>query len=73
VPHLLARPLLDRLWTYRITGFPPPELDHLQFLCTVDGSKAEKDLGYRPAFTLRETIRSVLGEAPPRANLSVVS
>src|SRR5438132_633784 len=73
VPHLLARPLLDRLWMYRITGFPPPELDHLQFLCTVDGSNAEKDLGYRPAFTLRETIRSVLGETPARANLSVVT
>jgi UDP-glucose 4-epimerase len=72
VPHLLARPILDRLWTYRITGFPPPELDHLQFLCTVDGSKAEKDLGFRPSFTLRETIRSVLGEQPARANLSVV-
>jgi len=73
VPHLLARPLLDRLWAYRITGFPPPELDHLHFLCTVDGSKAEKELGFRPAFTLRETIRSVLGDAPPRPNLSVVA
>ena len=73
VPHLLARPLLDRLWVYRMTGFPPPELDHLQFLCTVDGSRAEKDLGYRPVFTLRETIRSVLGEVPARATLTAVS
>jgi len=73
VPHLLARPLLDRLWAYRITGFPPPELDHLQFLCTLDGSKAERELGFRPSFTLRETIRSVLGDAPPRPNLSVVA
>jgi UDP-glucose 4-epimerase len=71
---LIARPLLDRLWSYRMTGFPPPELDHLQFLCTVDGSKAATELGYRPAFTLRETIRSVLGEVPARPpNLSVVT
>jgi UDP-glucose 4-epimerase len=67
VPHLLARPLLDKLFQYRLAGFPPPELDHLQFLCTVDGSRAERDLGFRPAYTMRETIRGVLGEAPLRA------
>jgi UDP-glucose 4-epimerase len=66
VPHLIARALLDKLFQYRLAGFPPPELDHLQFLCTVDGSRAERDLGFRPAYTMRETIRSVLGEAPPR-------
>jgi hypothetical protein len=49
-----------------MAGFPPPELDHLQYLCTVDGSRAERELGFRPAYTMRETIRSVLGEGPPR-------
>jgi UDP-glucose 4-epimerase len=73
VPHLFARPLLMRLWQSRVTGFPPPELDHLQFLCTVDGSKANRELGYRPQFTLRETIRSVLGEVPPRVSRSAQS
>lgn len=66
VPHLLARPVLDKLFQYRMAGFPSAELDHLQFLCTVDGSRAEKDFGFRPTYTLRETIRSVLGEVPPR-------
>src|SRR3954462_1029505 len=66
VPHLIARPLLDKLFQYHLAGFPPAELDHLQFLCTVDGTRGERDLGFRPAYTLRETIRSVLGEAPPR-------
>jgi UDP-glucose 4-epimerase len=66
VPHLLARPLLEKLFQYRLAGFPSAELDHLQFLCTVDGSRAEKDLGFRPSYTLRETIRSVIGEKPPR-------
>ena len=66
VPHLIARPLLDKLFQYRLAGFPSAELDHLQFLCTVDGSRAEKELGFRPSYTLRETIRSVLGEVPPR-------
>jgi UDP-glucose 4-epimerase len=66
IPHLLARPVLDRLWAARMTGFPPPELDHLQFICTVDGTRAEREMGLRPAYTMRETIRSVLGEVPPR-------
>jgi len=61
VPHFLAKPLLQRLWNSRLTGFPPPELDHLQFLCTVDGTKAEREMGYRAQHSLRETIRSVLG------------
>jgi len=66
VPHFLARPLLDKLFQWRVASFPSPELDHLQFLCTVDGARAEKELGFRPLSTLRETIRSVLGEAPAR-------
>jgi UDP-glucose 4-epimerase len=66
VPHLIARPLLDKLFQYRLAGFPSAELDHLQFLCTVDGSRAERELGFRPAYTLRQTIRSVMGEEPPR-------
>ncbi len=66
VPHVIARPLLDKLFQYRLAGFPSAELDHLQFLCTVDGARAERELGFRPGYTLRETIRSVLGEEPPR-------
>ncbi len=70
VPHLIARPLLEKLFQYRLAGFPSNELDHLQFLCTVDGSRAERDLGFRSRYTLRETIRSVLGEVPPRVERS---
>ena len=67
VPHLLARPLLGKLFQYRMAGFPEAELDHLQFLCTVDGTAAERAFGFRAKYTLRETIRSVLGEVPPGA------
>ena len=66
IPHLIARPLLSKLFQLRMASFPAAELDHIQFLCTVDGSRAERELGFRPAFTLRETIRSVLGEVPAR-------
>src|SRR6266849_935117 len=62
-PHVRNAPSnylrLKRPWV--LAGFDPMvQLIH------------EEDLGYRPSYTLRETIRSVLGEAPARANLSVV-
>src|SRR5215467_11661478 len=61
-PHLLARPLLDILFKYRLASFPPPELDHIQFLCAVDGSRWVKDVGWKPRYSMRDTIRSVLDE-----------
>jgi UDP-glucose 4-epimerase len=62
VPHLVARPLLGLLFKYRLANFPPPELDHIQFLCNVDGARWRQDVGWQPQHSMRETIRSVLGE-----------
>ncbi|MGB8933400.1 MAG: NAD-dependent epimerase/dehydratase family protein [Anaeromyxobacteraceae bacterium] len=61
VPHPLLRPVLRWLQDGRCPAFPPDEADHLQFSCTVDGSRAVRELGWSPGRTLRETIRSVLG------------
>ena len=61
VPAFLLRPLLARAFRSRLVSFPPDELDHIQYLCAVDGSRAERELGWRPAHSLRDTIRSVLG------------
>lgn len=62
VPHPIARPLLRALFRYRLASFPPEELDHIQFLCMVDGSRWTTETGWAPAHSMRETIRSVLGE-----------
>lgn len=62
VPHFLARPVLSTLFKYRAASFPAPELDHIQYLCAVDGSRWERELSWKPAHSMRETIRSVLGE-----------
>ncbi len=59
VPHLLVRPLLRRAYEARLTGFPPQEVDHIQYLCVVDGSRFAREAGWVPARSLRETIRSV--------------
>ncbi|RME24740.1 MAG: SDR family oxidoreductase [Deltaproteobacteria bacterium] len=61
VPHPVAKAMLKRLWSLGLSKFPPGELVHLQYQCIVDGSLARKVLGYQPRYTLRQTIRSVLG------------
>ena len=60
VPAPLLRVLLTRAFRSRLVSFPPDEIDHIQYLCAVDGSRAERDLRWRPTHSLRDTIRSVL-------------
>jgi UDP-glucose 4-epimerase len=62
VPHPIARALLGTLFRYRLANFPPPELDHIQFLCMVDGSRWTADVGWVPGRSMKDTIRSVDGE-----------
>ena len=62
MPHPLARPILSTLFRYRLASFPPEELDHIQFLCAVDGSRWAQEADWKPRHTMRETIRAVLGE-----------
>jgi UDP-glucose 4-epimerase len=59
IPHPFVRPLVRRAFDARVSGFPPEEVDHIQYLCVVDGSRFAREAGWAPAFSLRETIRSV--------------
>jgi UDP-glucose 4-epimerase len=59
VPYSVARLVLKRLWSLRLTTFPPPELDHIRFVCMVDDRRARQLLGFSPAKSLQETILSV--------------
>jgi UDP-glucose 4-epimerase len=65
IPHFLAEPLLKRLWRWGLTRFPVPEIDHARYVCMVDGTRAREQLGFRPKYNLRETIRAVLREQMP--------
>jgi UDP-glucose 4-epimerase len=60
VPGFLLRPLVRQAFESHLISFPPDELDHIQYLCAVDGQRAVRDLGWAPARSLRDTIRSVL-------------
>jgi UDP-glucose 4-epimerase len=60
IPWFAAKPILEQAWKLKLTGFPPPELRHIQYNCVVDGSLAKKVLGFEAAYSLVDTIRSVL-------------
>jgi UDP-glucose 4-epimerase len=62
VPHPLARRVVSSLFKYRLASFPPEELDHIQFLCMVDGSRWRRESAWQPAFSIRETIRGVVSD-----------
>jgi UDP-glucose 4-epimerase len=59
IPHFMMRNVVQRLWRYRATSFPAPELDHIRYVCMVDGTRAREQLGFKPRYTLKETIRAV--------------
>jgi UDP-glucose 4-epimerase len=61
VPHPLAGPLLSLLWRGRFTSFPVPELDHIRYVCMVDGARARREMGFAARRSLKETIRAVDG------------
>ncbi len=62
LPNPLARPLLKRLFKWRVAEFPVEELDHIQYLCMVDGNRWQAETGWQSRYTMKATIRSVLGE-----------
>jgi UDP-glucose 4-epimerase len=59
VPHALARVGVERLFRWRITKFPAPELDFIRYVCMVDDSRARRDLGYAPTHGLVATLCAV--------------
>jgi UDP-glucose 4-epimerase len=56
LPLPLARALVSRLFKMRLAHFPPEELDHIQFLCMVDGQRWASTTQWKPQFSMRQTI-----------------
>jgi UDP-glucose 4-epimerase len=63
VPYPVAHAMMIGLWRTKMTSFPVGELDHIRYICMVDGRRAREALGFRPRYSLRETIRAVLRAA----------
>ena len=64
VPHVLMRPFMDRAWKYRLTSFPAPELDHIQFNNVLDTRRAREVLGVQPERSLYEILEPFRAETP---------
>ena len=60
LPLPMFQKYMKSLWKYRLTSFPVPMLVHILYTCMVDGNRARRVLGFRPKFSLKETIRDVL-------------
>jgi len=60
VPHPLAKFAMNRLWQLKLSDFPAPEVDYARFICTVDGTRARKIMGFEPEYSMKETILSLL-------------
>jgi UDP-glucose 4-epimerase len=56
LPEPVFKTGLEWLWKFGLTSFPTPELDHIKYICMVDGSLAEKELGYNPQRSLMDII-----------------
>lgn len=59
VPHPLAKPLWTVAFRLGLSSYPVGEFDFIRYVCMVDGSRAERELGFRPRFSLKETIQAV--------------
>lgn len=62
VPGPLMQAALDRLSAYRATRFSGPEIDHLRYVCMVDDARARRELGYRPRYSMDQTLKAVSAE-----------
>jgi UDP-glucose 4-epimerase len=59
VPHFAMQGMLRRLWRYKATSFPAPELDHIRYVCMVDDRRAREVMGYVHAHEAAEAVRAV--------------
>ncbi len=59
VPHPLAKPIWSAAFRLGLSSYPVAEFDFIRYVCMVDGTRAGEELGFRPRFTLRETIHAV--------------
>ena len=59
IPHPLAKPIWSAAFRLGLSSYPVDEFDFIRYICMVDGSRAERDLGFRPRYSLKETIHAV--------------
>ena len=56
VPGPVARPVLRRLFDWKLAAFPAGEVDFIQYQCLVDDARARKTLGWEPRRPVAEIL-----------------
>jgi UDP-glucose 4-epimerase len=62
LPGPLISGVIGSLWSSYAASFPSPELDHLRYVCMVDDTRARKELGFTPRYSMQETLQAVFAE-----------
>ena len=58
VPSFLLYPAADFLWYLNIGSVPPAHVGFLQYMCVADGTKAFKQMKFKPVYNSYETVMS---------------
>lgn len=59
--HVFAYPLVDTLWAMGLFGAPSGHLDFIRYIWVADGERAEKELGFTPKYSTKETLNHFIG------------
>ena len=57
IPTPILEPLVRTAFRLRLTSFAPVDVDHLRYVCMVDGSRFASEAGFAPARSMRDIIR----------------
>jgi len=56
IPPGALRRLLDALWAVRASEASAPFVDYLMYPCVADGSRAAREMGFRPTYSTQEAL-----------------
>jgi UDP-glucose 4-epimerase len=59
LPEIILRTALSLSFRYKLSPYLPGELDHLKYTCLVNGKRAEAELGYKPQYSLMESLMTL--------------
>ena len=69
VPHLIAYPLADLMWSAGVGEAPGRFCDYVRFPFVADGERARRELGFTPRHASRDALLAYLGYRHPHARL----
>jgi len=60
LPTTMFGGLVRLMFRFHLTSFPFPELSHIRYTCMVDGTRAQKAMGFRPRHSIKEAVQAAV-------------